>query len=322
VVAVLAAAGLGAPAPAAEAAWTGLGTRADDGAVVTAQVAVDARTIDLTVNSPALRKTAQVRLLLPAHWASQPSRTWPQLWMLHGANEAKDYTSWTAFTDLEQFMAGRDVLTVLPSDGSGGMYSAEWNHGRPTGNDYETFHTVELPQILARGYRANGVRVVAGISIGGLGAIDYTARHPGLFRAAASYSGMLDTLYPGVSAFVDVVRLRAGTTTYRLWGDTVLNRGVWREHNPYDLLPRLHGVPLYVSAGDGSRGPLDASLLAGDPIEPLAQVTARRFVARAKAQGLPVTVHLYSGGTHTWPYWQREFAASWPMLAAGLGVPA
>jgi diacylglycerol O-acyltransferase / trehalose O-mycolyltransferase / mycolyltransferase Ag85 len=34
---------------------------------------------------------------------------------------------------------------------------------------------------------------VAGASMGGLGALAYAARHPGLFRAAASFSGIVDT---------------------------------------------------------------------------------------------------------------------------------
>jgi len=34
---------------------------------------------------------------------------------------------------------------------------------------------------------------VAGASMGGLGALAYAARRPGLFRAAASFSGIVDT---------------------------------------------------------------------------------------------------------------------------------
>ncbi len=32
------------------------------------------------------------------------------------------------------------------------------------------------------------------------------------------------------------------------------------------------------------------------------------------------TTYLYPGG-HDWPYWEREFTASWPVLAHALGVP-
>jgi len=36
--------------------------------------------------------------------------------------------------------------------------------------------------------------------------------------------------------------------------------------------------------------------------------------------GVPYTEDFYSGGCHSWPYWQTAFAQSWPMLAAALGA--
>ncbi|WP_420706137.1 hypothetical protein [Streptomyces sp. NRRL S-455] len=33
------------------------------------------------------------------------------------------------------------------------------------------------------------------------------------------------------------------------------------------------------------------------------------------------TTYLYPGGGHDWPYREREFTASWPVLAHALGVP-
>src|SRR5215218_1289106 len=37
---------------------------------------------DLTIDSPALGRTATVRLLLPRHFNTQPNRRWPVLWLL------------------------------------------------------------------------------------------------------------------------------------------------------------------------------------------------------------------------------------------------
>ncbi|WP_169317326.1 hypothetical protein [Actinacidiphila oryziradicis] len=44
------------------------------------------------------------------------------------------------------------------------------------------------------------------------------------------------------------------------------------------------------------------------------------FVQELQRLGIPATSHLYSGGTHSWRYWQTEFRTSWPLLAAGLGL--
>lgn len=292
---------------------------ADDGARVVVQTQVDARTLDLTISSPALHGNGKVRLLLPAGWSPTATRTWPSLYLLHGANEPADYTSWTTFTDAQSFLAPKDVLAVLPTDAGAGFYSRSWNYGLGNAPDWETFHTAELPQLMSRAYRASTVRAVAGLSIGGLGAIDYAARHPGLFRAAASYSGMLDTLLPGASTYVDAIRLREGEDPLALWGSPLFQRSIWREHNPADLAPRLAGVQVFVSSGDGSGGELDRAATV-DFIEPMAYLSAQSFLGRMRAAGLPVTAHLYQGGTHTWPYWQRELHTSWPILASALGV--
>jgi hypothetical protein len=48
---------------------------------------------DLTIYSPALGRTAAVRLLLPRGFAAQPTRRWPVLWLLHGCCDT--YESWT-----------------------------------------------------------------------------------------------------------------------------------------------------------------------------------------------------------------------------------
>lgn len=39
--------------------------------------------------------------------------------------------------------------------------------------------------------------------MGGFGAMHYAARHPDLFGFAASFSGAVDILHPGISAVVE-----------------------------------------------------------------------------------------------------------------------
>ena len=150
---------------------------------------------DLTIDSPALGRTATVRLLLPRHFNTQPNRRWPVLWLLHGCCDT--YQSWTRSTDVEQLAGLADVLVVMPEAGDVGYYSDWYHPGRDGPSRWETFHLTELRQLLERDWRAGDRRVIAGLSMGGLGAMAYAARHPGMFRAAASYSGVLHTRYQG-----------------------------------------------------------------------------------------------------------------------------
>ena len=62
-----------------------VGTPADDGARIVDVTTLDARTRDLTIDSPAVG-TVMVRLLIPSGFDAQPSTRWPVLYLLHGAH--------------------------------------------------------------------------------------------------------------------------------------------------------------------------------------------------------------------------------------------
>ncbi|MER5193812.1 alpha/beta hydrolase [Streptomyces sp. NPDC002755] len=270
------------------------------------------RTLDVTVSSPALGRNAPVRLILPSGFDARPTRTYPALYLLHGAHD--DYTSWTRETDIETFSEGRDLIVVMPDAGPTGIPTA-WRGGP----DYETFQLQEVPALLARDYRASGVRAVAGVSTGGYGAMAHAARHPGTFTAAASYSGILDTTAPGVPALLDAIVAREYLAPHSLWGSPLLNALTWRDFNPRARAAGLRGTSLYVSGGSGVVGGTGDWL--PEALESTLWPSAHGFTDLLALLGIPVTTHYYAGGGHSWTYWKREFTASWPMLAGALGVP-
>ena len=99
-------------------------------------------------------------------------------------------------------------------------------------------------------YGAGPRRAIAGLSMGGLGAMDYAARRPRMFRAAASFSGVLHPL--GVPRFWLGLFSSYTSDPREVWGDPDSDRATWRRHDPTSLLPALKGLPLFVSAGDGA----------------------------------------------------------------------
>jgi diacylglycerol O-acyltransferase / trehalose O-mycolyltransferase len=126
-----------------------------------------------------------VRLITPVGWSRERPR--PVIYLLHGCCDT--YDSWTRETDVETLPQLRDVLVVTPEAGDVGFYS-DWLRGPA----WETFHLEELRALLERDYGAGTRRAIAGLSMGGLGAMGYAARHPGMFGAAASFSGVLHPL--------------------------------------------------------------------------------------------------------------------------------
>jgi diacylglycerol O-acyltransferase / trehalose O-mycolyltransferase len=270
---------------------------------------VGPRIVDLNIRSPALGTTAMVRLLTPDGWAQRASARWPVLYLLHGCCDS--YESWTRSTGIETWPQLRDILVVMPEAGAVGFYS-DWRRGP----GWETFHLGELRRLLERDYGAGSRRAVAGLSMGGLGALSYPARHPDLFRAAASFSGVLHPLQD--SGFM--LGLFSGYTPdpRAIWGDPVRNRATWAGHDPTALAGKLPRIPLFVSAGNGRPGPLDEGGQGVDPIEARVMWESRAFVRRLRELDVPVRAEFYGAGTHAWPYWERELRHALPLLLAPL----
>jgi diacylglycerol O-acyltransferase / trehalose O-mycolyltransferase len=284
---------------------------------VTQVVRVSARIRDLTIATPSVDTPVPVRLLLPTDFDAQPTRRWPVLYLLHGCCDT--YRSWTLDSDIEAFTSHRDVIVAMPDGGAVGFYS-DWR----TGPQWETFHVIELHRILEHDFRASDIRAIAGLSMGGLGALDYAARHRDQFRAVAAFSAIADTRLSEQEAagWLRLVAAESPTAVdpRDLWGDPVTDAASWAAHNPYDLAERLRGLPVFLSCGSGVPGPLDPP---GTPPNQIEAALIRENTAladRLRALGVAAHVDLYGPGTHSWPYWQRELHRAWPMLASALGV--
>jgi diacylglycerol O-acyltransferase/trehalose O-mycolyltransferase len=270
------------------------------------------RLLDLTVRSPAVGTDVKVRLLTPQGWSPRsPGRRWPVLYLLHGCCDS--YVSWTRSTRVEQLPALRDVLVVMPDAGPVGFYSNWLGSDEGPAPQWETFHLQELRAILERDYGAGPRRSIAGLSMGGLGAMVYAARPTGEFRGAASFSGVLNP-----TSDTDLLALFGSYTSdpLAIWGDPRADRAVWERHDPTFLAERLRGVSLFVSGGDGRPGPLDPSGGGLDRIEATTFRESKAFVARLRELRIPVETSFYGPGRHRWPYFERELLRALPHLLA------
>jgi len=272
-------------------------------------------------------RSANVRVLLPADYA-RSRRSYPVVYMLHGVGD--DEKAWTnpARGDLGRLTASCNAIFVMPDGGSGpvaGWYS-DWADGS---YQYERYHALELDTSVHRTFRTTGRRAVAGMSMGGFGALKYAARHPLNYRAVASYSGFVDTMFGApVSGEVNDVggqnpAYSTGAPSRRVWGTQAEKPDVWRAHNPYDLAERLRGMPLYLSSGNGlPGGPLgeDASKGPNYAVEAYIGQLNNRFAARLGELGVPFTDARYAGGYHDWAYWRAAFTDSLRILMPPIGA--
>ncbi|WP_159052520.1 alpha/beta hydrolase [Streptomyces bungoensis] len=279
---------------------------------------IDKRMRDLMVSSPAMGISIPVRVILPASWSENPRATYPVVYMFHGGDD--DYTSWTRETDVEALAKNADALIVMPDAGRNGYYS-DWFAGNPR---WETFHTHELVRLMEKKFRASRTRAVVGLSMGGFGALNYAAHNRGMFRYVASMSSYVDLNDPAVRLELALGTGKEGIDIKDVWGDPVKNADVWRAHNPAAMPGAFRGTHVHLSAGTSEPGPLDkgsasgvllASVLGEAPLS--GQMD--RFARSLRSQGVDVTTHLYTPGTHSWPYWQAELHDIWPSVMKSIG---
>jgi S-formylglutathione hydrolase FrmB len=275
------------------------------------------RLLEITIRSQALGRPASFQLLTPRGFATTSSRRWPVLMLLHGADD--DSSAWTREVSIVERCADLDALVLLPDGGRVGLYT-DWERPDATGVTprWEGFHLDELPDLLEARYRAGTTRVVAGVSMGGYGAIAYAARRPGMFAAAASYSGLLHTTKRGMPSFVAMMLLREHEHRHAVWGSPRRSRARWLASDPYHLAERLRGTALHLACADGKPVAGDGAPRGAGLLERAVAPTTESLSARLAELGIPATVSR-ERGAHDWPMLRREIDRSWPFLLEGLG---
>lgn len=301
----------------AAAGAQGTSRAADDGARVLREYRKDANTMDVTMRSPAVGQDVTMRLFLPKGWSPNSARKWPVLYLMPGCCEQFDYRSWSVLGKADRFLKGKNYIVAMPTEGPNGNYTDWWNYGRYGPPNWEKFHLDEMRQLLERNYHAGNKRSIAGLSAGAYGAMEYASRRPGMFEAAAAFSGILNTRGITGNTALMFGHIRNEQPLFAMWGDPLLHAKNWREHNPYDNAEKLRGTRLFVSAGNGTAGPLDneynrfAGLLEAPTLP-----NSMAFTTKLKMLDIPVTTDYYNG-THSWPYWERELQRALPLLTKG-----
>ena len=272
------------------------------GITVVRERQLDGRLQEWTLRTPALRGDTHVRVLLPAGYARQPDRRYPVLYLLHGCCD--DYRAWTRSGGAEAISARFPIIVVMPDGGRMGWYTDWYRHGVPVRPMWEHYHIGQLVPWIDHRFRTFATRrgrAIAGLSMGGFGALSYAARHPQLFIAAASFSGALEIGSPGA------------------WGPRASNTGRWRAHLPIELAARLRSLALVeLRIGNGTPGPLDPPHTAAGckpcRLERALHPMSVRLHDKLRELGIPHLWDNYGPGTHSWPYWRRDLRETLPDL--------
>jgi len=221
---LLAALGCSAKPPASETPRPATEPTATAGAA--AAPAAPGHVITEHFHTDALGVDKAVLVYLPRGYDAQPARHWPVFYYLHGLGG--DETNWVQHGKLDTTAneLALDAIVVMP-DGDDGFYidsaakidydkcmkdgSGLFNPNKPHGEDcvharnYETYIAKDLVGWVDAHYRTiprRDGRAIAGLSMGGFGAMAVGLRHPEEFAAAASHSGAIALLFRGPRPFV------------------------------------------------------------------------------------------------------------------------
>jgi putative tributyrin esterase len=237
--------------------------------------------------SEALSLSTSMTVILPQATSTQigmaghaPDRPPPVLYLLHGLSD--DDTTWMRRTSIERYVAPMGLAVVMPQVHRS-FYSDEVYGGR-----YWTFLSEELPALVGSLFRVSDLRqdtFVAGLSMGGYGALRWALRQPERFAAAA-----------GLSGAADLTGLRTGRRRpedprlfERVFGDDPI------AGSPHDLWWLLGQAdvatvpPLYLCCG--TEDPLIDDNVA--------------FRDACLTAGIPVTAD-FGPGEHDWAYWDAR----------------
>lgn len=220
---------------------------------------------------------------LPPDSEAAGKRTFPVLYLLHGKTGSSE--DWGTKSRLNDYLGDSPIIAVMP-DGNDSYYANAVHKSR---DRYEDYITIDLPQDVTEHYPATSSRVetgIAGVSMGGHGAIRLALRHPDKYAFAA-----------GISSPVDItsrkLTFRRFFEYFRIWRIFGAMHGANREANEVFALVRrpeqTNRVFFYVSCGDK---------------EPLLGPN-RSFAVALNRSGQVFAFH-QGHGYHDWSNWDAE----------------
>jgi S-formylglutathione hydrolase FrmB len=237
-------------------------------------------------HSDALGVDKDVLVYLPRGYDAQPAKKWPVFYYLHGLGGNE--TNWVQHGKLDAAAnaLALEAIVVMP-DGDDGFYvdstsKIDYDQCMKDGTglfmparepkdttcvrarNYETYIAKDLVGWTDAHYHtitSREGRAIAGLSMGGFGAMSISLRHPDEFSAAASHSGAIGFLFKGprpftpgkTELFTDLSGWAKAVGPLGAWSSEVLGSDLatWKAHDVVELATKLPPgkVALYFDCG-------------------------------------------------------------------------
>ena len=250
------------------------------------------RVQDGAFHSAALDREMKYRVLLPCFYQSGSGR-FPVLYLLHGLYG--DYVNWDTRTNLGRYALRYQLIVVMPDAGDS-WYTNSATDPKDKFEDYIAKDLIAEIDGKFRTLRDRHSRGIAGLSMGGYGALKIALRYHGDFVFAGSLSGALN-------APLELGDKRPEFRDQLLKVFGPLGSMVRADNNLFSLFQSANTKDLpyfYLACGSA---------------DDFLQVN-RDFAAQLSPRGVAYEYHETAGG-HGWDYWDRSAP---DLLRAAAGV--
>lgn len=290
----------------------------------------------VTFHSDALGVDKHYFVYLPPAYETT-RRRFPVVYYLHGVGGGEaDWVTRGHLVEVADSLAalGKPQMILVTPDGDDGFYT-NWHttpspaacadsilsespdDGCVVTANYDDYVARDLVRDVDHRFRTRADRAhrgVAGLSMGGYGAMALALRHPDLFAAAASHSGVLAPLSvssagttPTYTQSMDSLHARYEGYWAKIHGAFGDSLSVWVAESP----ARLAAVAI------ASGADLPALYFDVGRSDPYAD-ESRAFAYELQLLGIPFTFREWSG-SHTWRYWSTHVPESLAWLEEQLG---
>ncbi|MCK9409087.1 MAG: alpha/beta hydrolase family protein [Bacteriovoracaceae bacterium] len=249
--------------------------------------------------SKSLNTVSKFYVILPEGYKKHQDR-YPVLYLLHGLGG--DYTNWVKLTNIVRYAKEYRMIIVTPDAGNG------WYTNSPfvQNAQYEDYIITEMIPTVEKRYRTIQTkfhRAIAGLSMGGYGAIKFGLKYPGKFFFIGGFSPSIQ--FPGGLEDSAITARWSRTATLNLRELFGQNRtDSWNENDIFFLTERSNGKSLpyfYLSVGSQ------------DGISEIIGLT-HDLAASLRKKGISFEMH-ESAGSHDWKFWDQEIKTALQRIA-------
>jgi S-formylglutathione hydrolase FrmB len=256
--------------------------------------------------SSVLQRMKTFGVMLPQGYDT--ARRYPVLYLLHGWGGG--YKDWSSKTHLAEDVAWYDLIVVMP-DGENSWYvnSAVNPRGR-----FEDYIAAELPALVASRYAADtSKQAIAGLSMGGYGAVLLGMKYPSRYSVIGSFSGAL-TMPRDLRVREGWNRAAKGNN-----GDFALpslQEAFGKENSPAREKQSVFTALRTLSAFDSARKQhLPYVYLATGIQDPLSHIVSGNRELRDSLYAAKLRYEYHeTPGKHSWDYWNDALKSFLPRM--------